>query len=176
MPAIHVCSLARLPSVAAYTGASHVATLINAATPVPRPHTVEPNNHLFLGFNDITEPMDGLVPPGLEHVEALIAFARRWQEADTGRPMIVHCFAGISRSTAGAFIVMNALKPSVEPAALAQHLRQIAPSATPNIRLVRLADGLLKREGRMVDAITAIGRGRDAFEGEPFALKLAEHC
>jgi predicted protein tyrosine phosphatase len=175
MPAIHVCSLARLPSVAAYTGASHVATLINAATPVPRPATIEPSNHLFLGFNDITEPMEGLTPPGQEHVEQLIAFARGWQASDTGKPMIVHCFAGISRSTAGAYIVMNALRPTVEPEALAQHLRKIAPSATPNIRLVRFADALLNREGRMVAAIEAIGRGRDAFEGEPFALKLAEH-
>ncbi len=169
MPAIHVCSLASLEATVASLGASHVATLISAQTAVPRPATVAPEDHLFLAFNDIVEPTDGLTPPSVEHVEAIVAFARRWDQA---RPMVIHCFAGISRSTAGAFIATCALDPDRDEAVLAADIRHMSPTATPNIRMVRFADELLGRNGRMVAAIEAIGRGRDAFEGIPFSLGI----
>jgi predicted protein tyrosine phosphatase len=169
MPAIHVCSLSRLALTVEETGASHIATLINAGTPVVRPDRIPAGNHLFLGFNDITEPAEGLVPPGEEHVVSLIDFARAW---DRERPMVIHCWAGISRSTAGAFISVCALKPDTDEAELAREIRRRSPAATPNIRLVRLADSVLGRGGRMVRAVEAIGRGRDAYEGDPFSLAL----
>ena len=169
MPAIHVCSLARLAATVDRAGASHVATLINAGTPVPRPVRIAEANHLFLGFNDITEPTEGLVPPGEEHVRRLIGFVDAW---DRAAPMVIHCWAGISRSTAGAFIAMCRLHPERDEAEIASEIRTRSPSATPNGRLVRLADGVLGRNGRMVEAIAAIGRGQDAFEGDPFALAL----
>ncbi|WP_275428021.1 hypothetical protein, partial [Enterobacter hormaechei] len=59
-----------------------------------------------------------------------------------------------------------------DEAEIAADLRAKSPSATPNARLVAIADGLLRRDGRMIDAIARIGRGRDAFEGEPFWLPL----
>lgn len=165
MPRIHVCSLARLPQTVRDTGASHVATLISAETEVPTPAGIAAENHLFLGFNDILEPTEGLIPPARVHVERLIAFATRWDRAS---PMIVHCYAGVSRSTAGAFIVLCALNPDRDETELAQELRRRSPSATPNPRLVGFADALLARDGRMVAAIEAIGRGRDCYEGDPF--------
>lgn len=169
MPAIHVCSLSRLASTVERTGASHLATLINAGTAVVRPERIAPDNHLFLGFNDITEPAEGMIPPGEDHVRRLIGFVEGW---DRAAPMVIHCWAGISRSTAGAYISMCALHPDLEEDELAREIRRLSPSATPNIRLVRFADGILGRDGRMVAAIEAIGRGRDAFEGDPFALPL----
>jgi predicted protein tyrosine phosphatase len=51
-------------------------------------------------------------------------------------------------------------------------LRWRAPSATPNPKLIEIADAVLGRQGRMVDAIRSIGRGEDAFEGVPFRLSL----
>lgn len=169
MPAIHVCSLSRLAATVERVGASHVATLINAGTDVVRPEPIPEENHLFLGFNDITEPAEGLTPPAEEHVRELIGFVERW---DKSKPMVIHCWAGISRSTAGAYIAMCALHPERDEAGLARELRDRSPSATPNIRLVRFADGILGREGRMIAAIEAIGRGRDAFEGDPFSFEL----
>jgi len=77
---------------------------------------------------------------------------------------------GISRSTAAAFIIACALKPSCGRKLLAVRLREQAPSATPNTRLVSLADELLSRKGRMNNAIQQIGRGCDACEGSPFIL------
>ncbi len=65
------------------------------------------------------------------------------------------------------------LAPERDEAEIAAALRAASPSATPNPRLVAIADGLLGRSGRMVAAIAAIGRGAEAFEGVPFTLALA---
>lgn len=170
MSTLHVCSLARLHETVERVGASHVATLINAATPVIRPPSVAPENHLFLGFNDIVEPTEGLIPASSAQVARFIDFVVTW---DRARPMVIHCWAGISRSTAGGYVAACALLPEVDESVIARELRARAPSATPNGRLVALADALLGRDGRMVAAIRAIGRGADAFEGTPFSLPLA---
>jgi predicted protein tyrosine phosphatase len=169
MPRIHVCSLSRIGATVAQTGASHLVTLINAGTPVERPLAIPEERHLFLAFNDILEPMEGMTPPGEEHVTALLDFIEGWKPE---KPIVIHCFAGISRSTAAAFITTCALRPERDEAEIAERIRAGSPSATPNLRLVRLADDYLGRRGRMVRAIEAIGRGRDAFEGHPFALAL----
>jgi len=42
--------------------------------------------------------------------------------------------------------------------------------------MVRLADDLLARDGRMVAAIDAIGRGAEAPQGEPFDLPVRYSC
>lgn len=169
MPRVYVCSLSRIGATVAQTGASHLVTLINADTLVERPASILPERHLFLGFNDILEPMEGMTPPAAEHVEQLLDFLEGWKAE---KPIVVHCFAGISRSTAAAFITVCALRPERDEAEIAALIRAGSASATPNLRLVRFADELLGRRGRMVQAIEGIGRGHDAFEGHPFALAL----
>lgn len=169
MPSLHVCSLSRLEATVVASGASHVATLINAGTPVPRPASIPAANHLFLGFNDIVEPMVGMTPVGEAEVLRLFDFVDAWSQE---RPMVVHCWAGISRSTAGAFVAACRLMPHRDEAEIARELRGKSPSATPNARLVRIADALMGRGGRMAKAVEAIGRGADAFEGVPFVLPI----
>jgi predicted protein tyrosine phosphatase len=169
MPAIHVTPLSRLHETVEAADASHVVTLINVTTPVQRPASIPADRHLFIGVSDIVTAMDGHVLPGQDHVERLLGFVRHW---DRQKPMVIHCWAGISRSTAAAFISLCALRPDRDEAELARELRARAPSATPNAKLVTVADVLLGREGRMTDAIAAIGRGADAFEGTPFHLRI----
>src|SRR5262245_30098944 len=105
---IHVCSLARLHPTVETTGARHVVTLLKDTYLVQRPPSIEPGNHLILGMDDICEPADGYVAPCEEHVAQLIIFVHRW---DRQKPLVVHCYAGISRSTAGAFVTACALNP-----------------------------------------------------------------
>lgn len=167
---LYVCPLSRLHETVSRTGAGSIVTLITAGTPVTRPASVAADRHLLLSMNDIVEAAPDMTPPGAEHVERLIAFARAW---DRARPKVIHCFAGISRSTAAAYIVAAALAPERDEAELAATLRRASPTATPNARLIALADDMLSRRGRMADAIRAIGRGADAFEGVPFELPLA---
>ncbi len=169
MPTLHVSPLSRLPETVAAARASHLVTLINVGTVVERPAGIAADRHLFLGMSDIGAPMEGHVVPAGEHVERFLTFMRAW---DRAAPLVIHCWAGISRSTAAAYIAACALGPARDEEEIATALRAAAPSATPNARLVAVADGLLGRDGRMSAAIARIGRGADAFEGTPFSLSL----
>ena len=164
-----VSSLADLPATVASHGALDVVTLINADTVVERPGMIAAERHLFLGMNDIAVPITGMTAPAKDHLDQLLDFGRKW---DRRKPLAVHCWAGISRSTAAAYILALAINPALDEQALAQELRRRAPSATPNPRLVALADETLGRDGGMIAAIKAIGRGEDAFAGTPFILPL----
>ena len=166
---IHVCSLARLHDTVRETGARHVVTLIKDISLVHRPATITPENHLLLDMDDIAEPIDGYVAPAEEHVGDLIRFVRAWPRA---APLVVHCYAGISRSTAGAFVTACALNPQRNEATIARAIRDASPTAMPNIRIVTLADRLLGRDGRMIAAVRAIGPGVMAYASEPFRLDL----
>ncbi len=166
---IHVCSLARLHDTVDATGAQHVVTLLRDSHLVQRPRAVLPANHLIIGMDDIIFPMDGYTHPVEEHVTQLMEFVQVWNRKTA---MVMHCYAGISRSTAAAFVAACALNPGRSETRIAQAIRDGSATATPNLRFVTLADGLLQRKGRMIGAIEAIGAGRPATEGEPFRLNL----
>lgn len=167
---IHVCSLARLHTTVEETGARHVVSLLKDIELVRRPPAIAHTNHLLLRMDDISVPLDGYTMPAEEHIAELLAFMRGW---DRAAPLVMHCFAGISRSTAGAYVAVCALNPDRDEAAIAQQLRGASATATPNLRIVAIADRMLGRSGRMVGAIEAIGRGAESYEGHPFRLDLA---
>jgi len=125
---------------------------------------------LRLVFNDIAEPQAGLVAPSRADIAALLAFGAGW---DGAHPFLVHCSMGISRSTAAALILAAAARPDIPEARLAGALRAAAPCATPNPLMIALADGLLGRDGRLVAAVRAIGRGADYRPYRMVSLDLA---
>jgi predicted protein tyrosine phosphatase len=169
MPRLHVCSLALIAETVDKTGARSLVTLLSPGTAVERPVAIHPTRHLHLAVSDIVEAASGHVLPEAVHLDELIGFVRAWDRAE---PMLIHCFAGVSRSTAAAYIAACALAPKRDEFSIARSLRAASPTASPNVRLVALADRALGRSGRMNEAIAEIGRGRDCFEGEPFALEL----
>jgi len=166
---IHVCSLARLYKTVEETKALHIVTLLRLTDRVTRPAHIMADNHLILAVDDIVDAEDGFTVPAQEHVLRLIDFAQRW---DRSTPMVVHCFAGISRSTAAAFTAACALSPQRDEAYIARAIRAASPTAAPNKRIVAIADDILKRDGRMIRAVEALGRGQEAMEGHPFRLEL----
>ena len=170
MSRIHVCPLARIDETVAATGARWLVTLLNPGTPVIRPAAIPAERHLYIGVGDIVEPLPDHVLPAETHVAALLGFVAKWDRAE---PLLIHCFAGVSRSTAAAYIAACALAPERDEAEIARALREASPTATPNARLIALADAALERGGRMKAAIAAIGRGAECFAGEPFGLALA---
>jgi predicted protein tyrosine phosphatase len=166
---IWVCPLSKVDATVASTRADRLLSLLAPGTAMMRPATIAEANHLLLSLHDIAEPQEGMTLPGETHMRTLLDFAKSW---DRARPLVINCYAGISRSTASAYIIAAALQPSRDEEELAQALRQASPSATPNPRLIALADTMLGRQGRMVEAVQSIGRGADAFEGVPFALDI----
>ena len=148
---------------------SHVVSLLGPETPHRSFTGINDTNHLKLTFHDILEPSEGFTAPASEHVETLIDFLKTRQGDD---PLLIHCWAGISRSTASAFTAMCLYHPDVDERRLARQLRSLSHVATPNRRIVTFADDILNRQGRMVDAIDDIGRGENAYEGVIFQWKL----
>jgi predicted protein tyrosine phosphatase len=148
---------------------SHLVTLLSPEHMIETPDGVSRERHLKLSLNDVADAGSSEMPPAAEHIEKLVAFGRIWQ-ADA--PILVHCWAGISRSTAAAYILLcDRLGPGTEND-IAQTLRYRAPHACPNALMIRLADTLLDRGGRMVDAVQRIGRGSIVALGERVELPL----
>ena len=109
MPRIHVCSLALIGDTVAATGARSLVTLLNPGTAVKRPGSIASARHLYIAVGDIVEEQAGHILPSDAHVRALLDFVADW---DRAAPLLIHCFAGVSRSTAAAFIAACALTPA----------------------------------------------------------------
>ncbi len=164
---ILVCPFSAVPRIVSHNNACRLVTCLQDEIAVVRPQGIEPDKHLRLALHDISAAMAGCVAPSQAHIAALIAFAHAWGGEGV---MVVHCWAGISRSTAAAFTALCAINPHTSERAIARRLRQASPTAQPNRLMVEIADHALGRNGRMLSAILAIGPGHYASEAVPFAL------
>jgi predicted protein tyrosine phosphatase len=169
MPLILITPLSAVPQALKSHAPSHLVTLLSADYMIETPAGFPAAQHLRLAMHDIADP-GGDQAPARGHVERLLAFGRGW---DAGAPMLVHCWAGVSRSTAASYAVLcDRLGPGAEQD-IAQEIRARAPHAQPNRLIVRLADDALGRGGAMVRAIDAIGAGVMVTEGVPVEIPLA---
>jgi predicted protein tyrosine phosphatase len=164
---IYVCPLSAVPDVVTRCNAARLLTCLQDEIVVETPAQITAGNHGRLYIHDISQPLAGCVLPGPEHVAQIIDFAREWGGQG---PMVIHCWAGISRSTAAALISLCTLNPEVPEQVIAQHMRDASPTAYPNGRMIQLADEALGRGGRLVSALQSMGRGIIAAEAEPFSL------
>lgn len=166
---IHVCSLAALAQTVRTSGASHILTVMANVDQVRRPESVLEANHLKVSMDDINEHVDGFVAPNDDHIMQVLTFIRGW---DRNAPLVVHCYAGISRSTASAFAAACALNPHRDELSIARQIRAASPIAQPNRLIVALADRALGRGGRMLRALEEMGPGNMTIEGRPFRVDL----
>ena len=154
MPRLLVIPLSSLADTLAAHGPSHLISLLSPEHMIETPEGFPHHMHLRLGVNDIVDPAAGTAPPAREHIDELLAFSRSW---DARQPLLIHCWAGISRSMASAFTILcDRLGPDRE-IEIARAMRQRAPHAQPNRLLVRHADDALGRGGRMVAALDSMG-------------------
>lgn len=166
---IIVCGLNAAQEQIDLHSAKSVISILGPETPHRDFSGVERQNHLRLTFNDINADTAGLISPQAADAERLVEFIQNWNRA---APLLIHCWAGISRSTASAFAALCVLRPQEDEMQLAQELRVASPSATPNQMITHQVDQVLGRDGRMLKAVESIGRGANAFEGTPFVLKF----
>jgi predicted protein tyrosine phosphatase len=169
MSRIIVTPLSALPASIRHYRPSRVVTLLSPEHMIDTPEGFADEHHLKLPVNDIAEAWAGESPPAETHIHALLKFGRAW---DADAPILVHCWAGVSRSMAAAYTILcDRLGPGQE-LAIAREVRARAPHADPNRLIVRLADEMLGRDGRMVEAVELIGRGVLVTEGVPVELPL----
>jgi predicted protein tyrosine phosphatase len=166
---IIVCPLSRAPEIARDKKPSHVVSLLDPGTPFPL-LAYDDERHLRLNIHDIEIEAEGLDACSDARMRTILDFVGGWPRE---QPILIHCYAGISRSTATAYITACAHNPNMDEEEIALALREASPTASPNRRFVALADAELGRAGRMTRAIEKIGRGPAWYEiGEaaPFSL------
>lgn len=169
MSRLLVVPLSSLPDALAQHAPSHLVSLLSPEHMIHTPDGFPADRHLRLGVNDIVDPAAGTAPPAREHIERLLDFSRSW---DARQPMVIHCWAGISRSMASAFTILcDRLGPDRE-IEIARAMRQRAPHAQPNRLLVRHADEILGRNGRMIAALNSMGPPLLVEEGVPSVFPL----
>ena len=133
---IHVSSLNALAGVAAKLTSFDLLTLLSPGHPEMDWRGLNCHRHVRLAFHDIVEPVPDLVAPDHEMMQAVLDFGREGQPEHS---LLIHCWAGISRSSAAAFAIACDRNPGFERD-IAIDLRRRSPSATPNRLMVRLAD------------------------------------
>jgi predicted protein tyrosine phosphatase len=168
---ILVSPLSRVNDVIARHKPARIVSLLDPEMSFPDTGPNFVDRHLRVSVHDINEHQEGWICPAEGHIESLLKFVGEWDERG---PMLIHCYAGISRSTATAYITACMHNPEIPEVTIAQALRAASPTATPNRRLVLLADLAMNRKGRMLHAAESIGRGDNSWlergEALPFAL------
>lgn len=133
-----------------------ILTCVSPERPVLRPNWPTLRNHLIVRCDDVEEPIEHYVCPTEEHVKQMIQFGRealqRSERGSTVR-LLVHCAAGISRSTAATLLILAMKLGKGAEAAAMHHLTSIRPICRPNAVIVNHGDRLLEREGRLVHEV-----------------------
>jgi predicted protein tyrosine phosphatase len=169
MPMILVTPLSAVEETVRRYKPSHAVTLLAPEHMIDPLQDLLPERHLRLGMHDVADELTSESAPCADHVNVLIDFGRSWNAT---APMLVHCWAGVSRSMAAAYILLSDKLGSGTEMRLAKAIRTRAPHAYPNPLLVKLADEALGRGGRMVSAVESIGRGTIVAEGRCVELPL----
>ena len=142
-------------------GVSHVLSILDPATPEPDFAGYPPLQRTVLRFDDIVEEQPGKVAPTADHVAAVLAFGRSLQDGTPAEGhLLVHCHAGISRSTAAMATLLAQANPSLPEREVVDRLVAIRPQAWPNLRMIDFADAQLEREGRLIEATGRVYRRR----------------
>jgi predicted protein tyrosine phosphatase len=167
---ILVCPLSKVMSMVASHAPERIVSVLDPSATFPETGPAYFGRHLRLHFHDVHVSTEGQVVPTAKHIDDLLAFLTPWSRT---APILIHCRAGIGRSTAAAFIAACLHNPHTDEQEIAGALRRAAPLARPNETLIKLADAAMRRNGRMSAAIAETGRNLPWIavdEGVPFAM------
>jgi predicted protein tyrosine phosphatase len=141
-------------------GASHVLSILDPAWPVPDAFgAYGEHERLELRFHDAIEDVPGTLPPREGDVARLLAFGRDLiAEPPEGAHLLVHCHAGISRSTAAMTLILAQARPGASARDILGEVLRIRPKAWPNLRIIEMGDAMLARNGEVVAAAAEVYR------------------
>ena len=150
-------------------GVTHVLSILDPGWPEPEAFgAFDPHRRLELRFHDVIETEPGCVAPESLDVEQLLSFGHDLTEGK-GTHLLVHCHAGVSRSTAAATLIVAQARPDRPAEEALQTVLSRRPRAWPNLRILELGDALLERRGEIVGAARAHYRRR--LEREPWLIE-----
>jgi predicted protein tyrosine phosphatase len=141
----HICSISGLVR-APLAQAARIVSILDPGTRAPVELREFEEKTLHLEFDDVIAPMMSTdVLPDALHVEAILDFDRGARPDDR---LVVHCHAGISRSTASFVIMLAQRRPNTEASIFAE-LRSIRARSWRNARIIMLADDVLGTGGSL---------------------------
>jgi predicted protein tyrosine phosphatase len=150
-------------------GVTHVLSILDPGWPEPEAlGAFDAHRRLELRFHDVIEAGPGWIAPERLDVEQLLSFGRDLTQA-RGTHLLVHCHAGVSRSTAAATLILAQARPDRPAEEVLQAVVRQRSHAWPNLRILELGDALLDRRGEIVDAARAHYRRR--LEREPWMIE-----
>jgi predicted protein tyrosine phosphatase len=151
-----ICGISELPDQGVRS-VTHVLSILDPDHPEPEAfQAYDPHYRTVLRFNDVIDPLPGMILPAVEHVESVLRFGEDLARSSSGRAeghLLVHCHMGISRSTAAMLALMAQTYPDENEDRLYERLSEIRPQAWPNSLMVQFTDDLLSRGGRLTAAL-----------------------
>ena len=158
---ITVCGLQELSGHAA-AGVTHVLSIIDPDYPSPTEFGAYGEHaRLELRFDDIIEELPGRVAPQPEDVRRLLAFGRDLDaQMPSGAHLLVHCHAGVSRSSASMSLLLAQATPERPGEEIFREILAIRPQIWPNLRIVEMGDAMLGRDGDLVRAVHGVYRSQ----------------
>ncbi len=156
-PRMTICGILELGEHFA-AGVTHVLSILGPNGDDP-PEFAEfaPHRRLVLRFHDVIEPLSDQMGPTRTDVERLLAFGREVGETPDAH-LLVHCRAGVSRSTAAATLIMMQANPEWSASAALEAVAALRPRVWPNLLILEFGEALLRRDGEIVAAVGAIYR------------------
>ena len=165
---VTICGIGEL-GLHCEAGVTHVLSLLDPGSPEPEAFGIfDPHRRLELRFHDVIDADPGCVPPERPDVEQLLSFGRDLGSAKGGH-LLVHCHAGVSRSTAAATLILAQARPDRPAEEALQTVVRRRPRAWPNLRILELGDALLGRRGEIV--VAARAHYRRVLEREPWMIE-----
>ncbi len=144
----HICGLDELAAAPLAT-ADRIVSIIGTQQPTPPELSGISTPVLTLRFDDVVAPIDDARPATEADIRAALQFDAGAREDER---LVVHCTAGISRSTALLAVLLAARHPALNDEIFTA-IRKIRPKAWPNMRVVMLGDDVLGRRGTLVAAL-----------------------
>lgn len=152
-----ICGIPELDAHCA-AGVTHVLSILDPDYDDPPAFAAFPPHHrLALRFHDVIDPRPDCLAPSRADVARLLGFGL--DLIHTRDPhLLIHCHAGVSRSTASAALILAQAWPDRPARAALDAVVTIRPRAWPNLRILEFGDALLGRNGELVAAVAAIYR------------------
>jgi predicted protein tyrosine phosphatase len=152
---ITICGIPELGEHRA-SGVTHVLSILDPGWPDPAAFGDFPaHRRVALRFNDIIADMPGEIMPTASDVAVLLEYGREVMLAGPAAHLLIHCHAGISRSTASAALLLAQAEPARPAEAILAEIVRQRPRAWPNLLMLEFGERLLGRVGEIIPAAGA---------------------
>ena len=151
---ITICGI---PELGAHCGAgvTHVLSILRPDEPDPVAFMdFPPHRREALRFHDVIAPVsEETILPSEDHVARVLEFGREVSAAGPAAHLLIHCHAGVSRSTASAALLLAQEDPRRPAADVFAEIARLRPRAWPNLLILELGEAALGRRGELVGAV-----------------------